>query len=71
MGTPTLQSLFRKINALYLFTKTAVVNSFGEVGLERTSSGLFDLGGSQQPFRYNPRKQRDFSAERLDGEGVG
>jgi hypothetical protein len=54
MGILILKVFSLEINALFLFTKTTVVNSLGEVGLERTSADLLDLGCSKQPFRYKP-----------------
>ena len=47
-----------------------VVNRFGEEPPNREQILALRRTGSQQPDRYNPRKQREFSAGRPNGERV-
>jgi hypothetical protein len=59
-----------QISGLDLLSRLPVVNRFGEnCSVENGIWGLCPVG-TQQPHFYNLRKQRDFSAERLDGERV-
>ena len=59
------------MSSLNLLTEIAVVNRFGESAPTENLFRPFAWIGSQQPYRYNPRKQREFSAGRPSGERVG
>ena len=59
-----------QMSNLDLLSEMPVVNRCGENG--PTENGIWRPRPrrTQQPHRYNPRKQRDFSAERPNGERV-
>ena len=68
--TEAPQESANKNGTLKLPTKTPKVNRSGEYRPGESGFRQYRQGRSGEPSRYNPRKQREFSAKRTSGERV-